>query len=78
MDDCESSFESKSKDEKTVFYDGLRYAIVKSMTGINEDNIKNLTAKCIARRLDNASVSYWCRLTVLSSMYTVLRESAQS
>jgi hypothetical protein len=69
VDDCVNSFEIKSKEEKAVFYDGLRYAIVKSMTGVNEDNIKNLTAKCIARRLDTASVSYWRRLAELSKLY---------
>jgi len=54
-----------------VFYDGLRYAIVGSMTGINEDNIKNLTAYCIVRRLDTASVSYWRRLAESSSSMLV-------
>ena len=67
MDDCESSFGSKSESEKAVFYESLRYAIVGSMTGVSEDNIKNLTAYCIVRRLDTASVSYWRRLAELSS-----------
>ena len=67
MDDCESSFESKSESEKAVFYESLSYAIVGSMTGVSEDNIKNLTAYCIVRRLDTASVSYWRRLAELSS-----------
>ena len=67
MDDCESSFGSKNKDEKAVFYDGLRYAIVGSMTDVDDKNIKNLTANCIERRLDTASVSYWRRLAESSS-----------
>ena len=67
MDDCESSFESKSESEKAVFYESLSYAIVGSMTGVSEDNIKNLTAYCIVRRLDTVSVSYWRRLAELSS-----------
>jgi len=62
----------KVKSRKLFFHDSLSYAIADSMTGVDVDNIKNLTAYCIARRLDNASVSYWRRLTVLSSMYTVL------
>jgi hypothetical protein len=71
VDDCESSFGSKSKEEKAVFYDGLRYAILGSMTGVNENNIKNLTANCIVRRLDTASVSYWRRLAESSSSMLV-------
>ena len=71
MENCVNSFESKSKDEKAVFYDSLTYAIVGSMTGINEDNIKNLTANCIVRRLDTASVSYWRRLAKSSSSMLV-------
>jgi len=67
VDDCQSSFESKS--DKAEFYKGLRYAIVNSMTGVDDDNIKNLTANCIARRLDTASVSYWRRLAELSKLY---------
>jgi len=66
VDDCESSFESKSKDEKAKFYKGLTYAIVNSI-GVDENNIKNLTAYCIARRLDTASVGYWRRLAEWSS-----------
>ena len=50
-----------------MFYKSLTYAIVGSMTVVNEDNIKNLTAYCIVRRLDTASVSYWRRLAELSS-----------
>jgi hypothetical protein len=65
VDDCQSSFESKS--DKAEFYKGLKYAIVNSMTGVNENNIKNLTANCIVRRLDTTSVSYWRRLAELSS-----------
>ena len=69
MDNCESSFGSKIETEKAVFYDGLSYAIVGSMTGVSEDNIKNLTAYCIVRRLDTVSVSYWRRLAELSKLY---------
>ena len=62
VDNCER--ESK----KVVFYDSLKYAISGSMLDVGVDNIKNLTASCITRRLDTVSVSYWRRLaTALSS-----------
>ena len=71
VDDCERSFTSKSESEKVVFYDSLRYTIAGSMSGVNVENIKNLTAYCITRRLDAASVSFLRRLATAlsSSMY---------
>jgi hypothetical protein len=68
VDDCERSFTSKSENEKVVFYDSLRYTIAGSMSGVSVENIKNLTAYCITRRLDAVSVSFLRRLaTALSS-----------
>ena len=67
MVDCERSFASKSGSEKAVYYDSLRNTIAGCMLGVGVDNIKNLTANCIARRLTATSVSYLRRLAASSS-----------
>jgi len=70
--DCERSFASKSGSEKAVYYDSLRNTIAGCMSGVGVDNIMNLTANCIARRLAATSVIYLRRLAASSSssLYT--------